>query len=153
MASVELLLPCDVGDYTDFYASIHHATNVGRMFRPDNPLLPNYSGDIQAWEYEPLGPFLAKNFATSISPWVVTMEALEPFRCAGDPRPDGDPQPLAYLDCTAAGAYAITLEVWLRSAKMAEPIRVSRSSFTSMFWTLAQMLAHHTSHGCPARPT
>jgi len=235
MASVELLLPCDIGDYTDFYASIHHATNVGRMFRPDNPLLPNHkwlpvgyhgrassvvvSGtpvrrpwgqmvespagppvyapsrrldyelelgsflgpgnamgepipvaearnhlagvcllndwsarDIQAWEYQPLGPFLAKNFATSISPWVVTMEAIEPFRCAGDPRPDGDPQPLPYLNCAATGAYAITLEVWLRSAKMAEPIRVSRSSFASMYWTLAQMLAHHTSNGCPVRP-
>ena len=235
MASAELLLPCDIPDYTDFYASIHHATNVGRMFRPDNPLLANYqwlpvayhgrassvvvsgtgvrrpwgqiaespSGppvyapsrrldyeleigaflgpgnaigepipineardhlagvcllndwsarDIQAWEYQPLGPFLAKNFATSISPWVITMEALEPFRCEAEPRPQIDPQPLPHLSGGAAGAYAITLEAWLRSARMADPVRLSRSNFASMYWTLAQMLAHHTSNGCPIRP-
>jgi len=234
MASVELLLPCEIGDYTDFYASLHHATNVGRMFRPDHPLLPNYkwvpvgyhgrsssvvvSGtpvrrpwgqtveypvgppvyapsrrldyemelgsflgpgnrmgepipvaeagdhlfgvcllndwsarDTQAWEYQPLGPFLAKNFATSISPWVVTMDALEPYRCEVEARVEGDPPPLPYL-MSGAGAYAITLEVWLRSAKMAEPVRVSRGNFASMYWTLAQMLTHHTSNGCPIRP-
>jgi len=234
MSEVELLLPCEIGDYTDFYASIHHATNVGSMFRPDNPLLPNYkwlpvgyhgrassivvsgtavrrpwgqttehpggppsftpsrrldyelevgaflghgnamgepipisqSGDhlfgvcllndwsardIQTWEYQPLGPFLAKNFATSISPWVVTMEALEPFRRAPEPRPESDPQPLPHLR-TEAGAYDITLEVWLRSARMAEPIRVSRSHFASLYWTLSQMVAHHASNGCPLRP-
>jgi len=107
--------------------------------------------DIPAWEYQPLGPFLAKNFATSISPWVVTMDALKPYRCEVEARAEGDPQPLPYLS-GGAGAYAITLEVWLRSAKMAEPARVSRSSFASMYWTLAQMLAHHTSNGCPIRP-
>jgi fumarylacetoacetase len=235
MREVELLLPCEIGDYTDFYASIHHATNVGSMFRPDNPLLPNYkwlpvgyhgrassivvSGtdvrrpwgqtaehpggppvfaptgrldyelelgaflgpgnvqsepippaqasshlfgvcllndwsarDIQTWEYQPLGPFLAKNFATSISPWVVTMEALEPFRCPPDPRPPGDPQPLPHLRTEADGAYSITLEVWLRSARMAGPMRVSRSHFASLYWTLSQMVAHHASNGCPLRP-
>ncbi len=235
MAGVELLLPCEIGDYTDFYASIHHATNVGSMFRPDNPLLPNYkwlpvgyhsrassivvsgtdvrrpwgqtadhpggpptfapsrrldyelevgaflgpgnpmgepirpaqaadhlfgvcllndwSGrDIQTWEYQPLGPFLAKNFATSISPWVVTMEALEPFRRAPEPRPPSDPQPLPHLHTESASAYDITLEVWLRSARMAAPMRVSRSRFASLYWTLSQMVAHHTSNGCPLKP-
>jgi fumarylacetoacetase len=235
IADAELLLPCAIGDYTDFYASIHHATNVGRMFRPDNPLLPNYkwvpvgyhgrassvvvSGtpvrrpcgqiaenpagppvfgpslrldyelelgaflgpgnalgdpipigeaanhlvgvcllndwsarDIQAWEYQPLGPFLAKNFATSISPWVVTAEALEPFHCAPEPRPESDPQPLPHLAGGSDDAYGITLEVWLRSQRMQEPVRVSRSQFSSMYWTLAQMVAHHTSNGCPIRP-
>jgi fumarylacetoacetase len=233
-ADVELLLPCSVGDYTDFYASIHHARNVGSMFRPDNPLLPNYkwlpvayhgrassivvSGtpvvrpwgqiaespagppvfaptrrldyelelggflgpastigspipiakardhivgvcllndwsarDIQAWEYQPLGPFLAKNFATSISPWVVTTEALEPFRCEPMPRPENDPAPLPHLQLAGPEAYGITLEVWLRSVKMPGPVRVSRGSFSSMYWTLSQMLAHHTSNGCPIR--
>ncbi len=232
-SGVELLLPCPIGDYTDFYASIHHATNVGRLFRPDNPLFPNYkwvpiayhgrsssivvSGtavrrpcgqvvetpgappayrpsraldyelevgaflgpgsamgepipiaeaeehlfgvcllndwsarDIQTWEYQPLGPFLAKNFATSISPWVVTREALAPFRCAVPPRPAGDPQPLPHLR-TDGGAYRITLEVWLRSAKMQEPQLVSQSDFSSLYWTLGQMIAHHTSSGCPLR--
>jgi fumarylacetoacetase len=235
MAELELLLPCEIGDYTDFYASIDHATNVGSMFRPDNPLLPNYkwlpvgyhgrassivvSGtdvrrpwgqtteqpagppkfapsrrldyelevgaflgpgnamgepipigqagdhvfgvcllndwsarDIQTWEYQPLGPFLAKSFATSISPWVVTMEALEPFRWAPPARPPSDPQPLPHLRGAADGAYGITLEVWLRSALMAEPVRLSRSRFASLYWTLPQMVAHHTSNGCPLRP-
>jgi fumarylacetoacetase len=233
VSDVELLLPCRIGDYTDFYASVHHATNVGRMFRPDNPLLPNYkwmpvayhgrsssivvsgtpvrrprgqlaanpSGppvygpskrldyelevgaflgpgsvmgelipiaqaedhlfgvcllndwsarDIQTWEYQPLGPFLAKNFATSISPWVVTREALEPFRCAVAERPPGDPEPLPHLR-VATGAYRITLEVWLRSANMREPMRVSRSEFSTLYWTFGQMIAHHTSNGCPIR--
>jgi fumarylacetoacetase len=235
MAEVELLLPCEIGDYTDFYASIHHATNAGSMFRPDNPLLPNYkwlpvgyhgrassivlSGtkvrrpwgqtaenpagppsfapsrrldyelevgaflgpgnamgepipaaragehlfgvcllndwsarDIQTWEYQPLGPFLAKSFATSISPWVVTMEALEPFRRAPEPRPPSDPQPLPHLRTEPNGAYDITLEVWLRSARMAEPVRVSRSQFANLYWTLSQMVAHHASNGCLLRP-
>jgi fumarylacetoacetase len=235
IAQVELLLPCAIGDYTDFYASIHHATNVGSMFRPDNPLLPNYkwlpvgyhgrassvvlSGtpvrrphgqiseapagppiyaptrrldyelelgafagpgnrlgepipiaraadhlvgvcllndwsarDIQTWEYQPLGPFLAKSFATSISPWVVTMDALEPFRCAPDPRAPSDPQPLPHLAGGAEDAYAITLEVWLRTARMDVPVRLSRTNFAVMYWTLAQMVAHQTSNGCNLRP-
>jgi fumarylacetoacetase len=235
MAEAELLLPCPIGDYTDFYASIHHATNVGSMFRPDNPLLPNYkwlpvayhgrassivvSGtpvqgpwgqiaenpagppsfgpsrrldyelelgaflgpgnalgapipiaeaadhivgvcllndwsarDIQTWEYQPLGPFLAKNFATSISPFIITAEALEPFRCPADPRPEGDPQPLPHLRGGDADASSITLEVWIRTARMTEHVRISRGNFRSMYWTLAQMVAHHTSNGCNIRP-
>jgi fumarylacetoacetase len=234
MSEAELLLPCAIGDYTDFYASIHHASNVGSLFRPDNPLLPNYkwvpiayhgrassivasgspiqrpwgqiaanpSGppefaptarldyelelgafigpgnrrgepipiakaedhvfgvcllndwsarDIQSWEYQPLGPFLSKNFATTVSPWVVTLEALEPFRRASLPRPESDPQPLPYLRETRPGAFAITLEVWLRSPRMAHPVLVSRSDFSSLYWTLAQMVAHHSSGGCPLR--
>ena len=235
LTEAELLLPCEIGDYTDFYASIHHATNVGSMFRPDNPLLPNYkwlpvgyhgrassivvsgtpirrpSGqasanptgpptfgpsrrldyelelgaflgpgnplgqpippadagdhivgvcllndwsarDIQAWEYQPLGPFLAKNFATSISPWIVTSEALEPFRCPPDPRPAGDPAPLPHLQCGPIDAFAITLEVWFRTAAMPAPVRISHSRFASLYWTLAQMVAHHASNGCNIRP-
>jgi fumarylacetoacetase len=235
LAEVDLLLPCNIPDYTDFYASIHHATNVGLLFRPDHPLLPNYkwipiayhgrassvvvSGtpvprpcgqivlepgappvyepcrqldyevelgaflgpgnalgepvpiaqaeeqvvgvcllndwsarDIQAWESQPLGPFLSKNFATSISPWVVTLEALEPFRCPAPPRPAGDPAPLPYLAASGDTAFRITLEVWLRSARMAEPVRVSQGDFSTMYWTLAQMVAHHTCNGCPIRP-
>jgi fumarylacetoacetase len=234
LADVQLLLPCEIGDYTDFYASLHHAINVGRMFRPDNPLLPNYkwvpvgyhgrassvvaggtkvrrpwgqvadtpvgppryaptgrldyelelaafigqgnalgepipiaqawehvfgvcllndwsARDIQAWEYQPLGPFLGKSFATSISPWIVTTEALEPFRCAPDPRAPSDPQPLTYLQGSPADALAITLEVWLRSARMMTPVMVSRSAFAGMYWTLPQMVAHHTCNGCPLR--
>lgn len=223
----EMLLPADIGDYTDFYASIDHATNVGRMFRPDNPLMPNYrhlpvayhgrsssivvSGtairrpcgqlgegrfgpskeldyeielgallgpgnqagepipiteaeehiggvclvndwsarDIQGWEYQPLGPFLAKNFATSISPWMITMDALEPFRVAA---PEPQIPVLPYLQSEGPGAFDITLEVWLRSSSMAEPVRISRGSFETMYWTLAQMVAHHSSNGCPLRP-
>jgi fumarylacetoacetase len=231
LATARLLLPCPIGDYTDFYASIHHATNVGSMFRPGNPLLPNYqwlpvgyhgrassivpSGtpirrpwgqttespagppaygpsrrldyelevgaflgpgnalgqpipiaeagdhivgvcllndwsarDIQTWEYQPLGPFLAKSFATSISPWVVTAEALEPFRRAPEPHPET----LPHLQSPTDDAYAITLEVWLRSAHMPGPMRVSRGNFASMYWTLSQMVAHHTSNGCNLRP-
>lgn len=222
----EMLLPTQIGDYTDFYASIHHATNVGRMFRPDNPLLPNYkhvpiayhgrassivvSGmpvrrplgqlgegrfgpsqeldyelelaaflgpgnvlgapipiaeaeqhmagvcllndwsarDIQRWEYQPLGPFLAKNFATSISPWLVTLEALEPFRAPATPH---DVPILPYLHGAANSALDITLEVSLKTARLTEPFLVSRSSFKDMYWTLAQMVAHHTSNGCPLR--
>jgi fumarylacetoacetase len=231
IAEADLLLPCEIGDYSDFYASIHHATNVGSMFRPENPLLPNYkwlpvgyhgrassivvsgtpirrpSGqtaanpagppvfgpsrrldyelelgaflgpgnplgqpippaeaadhivgicllndwsarDIQTWEYQPLGPFLAKSFATSISPWIVTQEALEPFRR----EPETDPHPLPHLQCGPNQAFAITLEVWLRTAAMQEPVRLSRSHFASLYWTLAQMVAHHTSNGCNLRP-
>ena len=230
-----MLLPCAIGDYTDFYASIDHATNIGRMLRPDNPLMPNYkwlpvgyhgrassivvsetevrrpcgqtvestgaapafgpsrrldyelelgawlgpgnpmghaipaaeaeqhlfgvcllndwsARDIQAWEYQPLGPFLAKNFATTISPWVVTMEALEPFRRNPPPRAEGDPEVLPYLRTPGRDAYSITLEVWLRTARMHEAIRISRSNFASMYWTLAQMVTHHASNGCPLRP-
>ena len=243
LASTEPLLPTRVGDYTDFYASVHHATNVGSMFRPppDSPLLPNYkwvpigyhgrasslvpSGsavrrpngqtkeesadaptvgpsrrldyelevgavvatgnalglpialgaaeshlaglclvndwsarDIQAWEYQPLGPFLAKNFATTVSPWIVTLDALAPFRAAAFARPNGDPAPLPYLheaENERAGGFDITLEVRIASARMRaehiEPMRVSLGSFTSMYWTVAQLLAHHTSNGCRMR--
>ncbi len=241
-ASAEMLLPADIGDYTDFYASIEHATNVGSMFRPDNPLLPNYkwvpigyhgrassivvSGadvrrphgqtrdgsdgspvfgpskrldyeleigafvatgnalgsaipldeaerhvfglclvndwsarDVQAWEYQPLGPFLAKNFATTISPWIVTLDALEPFRAPARLRDDSDPQPLPYLaseENRLRGAFAITLEVSLQTQRMRElgiePYRVSVGSFNEMYWTLAQLVTHHASGGCNLRP-
>jgi fumarylacetoacetase len=237
-----MLLPADVGDYSDFYASVFHATNVGSMFRPENPLLPNYkwvpigyhgrassvvpSGtairrpagqarppgadqprfgpsrqldyelelgawiagenplgetvplataegrifgvtllndwsarDLQSWEYQPLGPFLAKSFATSVSPWVVTLEALAPFRVPAYERPAGDPAPLPYLDDPgdrSAGGIAITLEVGLRTARMrAEalpPARVSRTDFQQMYWTLGQLVTHHASNGCNLRP-
>jgi fumarylacetoacetase len=242
MAEAELLLPAVVGDYTDFYASVYHATNVGSMFRPDNPLLPNYkwvpigyhgrassivpSGanvrrpggqlkdpkaeapqfgptraldyemevgcfvgrgnalgqpvpigqaeehlfglclvndwsarDIQTWEYQPLGPFLAKNFATTISPWVVTFEALEPFRIPAFERPRGDPGPLPYLDSSAnrkRGGIDVNLEVALLTAGMRDaglpPYRVSRSRMGDLYWTLAQMFTHHTSNGCNLLP-
>jgi fumarylacetoacetase len=242
MAECELLLPAEIGDYSDFYASVHHATNVGSMFRPDNPLLPNYkwvpigyhgrsssivpSGtpvrrprgqlkdpdaeapvfaasraldyememgcfvgrgnslgvavpleqaeqhlfglclvndwsarDIQTWEYQPLGPFLAKNFATTISPWVVTLEALAPFRTRAYERPSGDPAPLPYLDSASnkdRGGIDATVEVYIRTARMRSAglpeQRVSRSSMTDLYWTVAQMFAHHTSNGCNARP-
>ena len=241
-ADAEMFLPARIGNYTDFYASVHHATRVGGMFRPNEPLLPNYkwvpigyhgrassivpSGrdvprpagqtrgsdasvptfgpsrridyecevgvfvgqgnplgepvpierekehlfgiclvndwsarDIQAWEYQPLGPFLAKSFATTVSPWVVTMEALEPFRVPLMPRAAADPQPLPYLDHPRdreCGGLAVTLEVWLRSARMRdagmEPFRLSRASATDLYWTFAQMLTHHTSNGCNLLP-
>jgi fumarylacetoacetase len=234
VADADLLLPCPAGDYSDFYASIHHATNVGRMFRPDNPLMPNYkwlpvgyhgrasslvaSGtpvrrplgqiaekpggppvyaptrrldyeleigaylgpgnalgqaipidraedhvaglcllndwsarDIQAWEYQPLGPFLAKSFATSLSPWLVTLDALEPFRRPLEPRPAGDPEPLPHL-AGGQSTFDIALEVWLRSSGMAEPVRISRGTFLTMYWSLAQMVAHQSSNGCNIRP-
>lgn len=240
MNALELGLPCEIGDYTDFYTGIHHATTVGTLFRPDNPLLPNYkwvpigyhgrassvgasgqrfhrplgqtmppgattpsfgpsqrvdyelevatwigkgnaSGapigieqaeahifgigllndwsarDVQAWEYQPLGPFLSKSFATTVSPWMVTMEALAPFRAAFT-RPDGDPQPLPYLDSPAnrsSGAIAVTLEVWLQTAAMREAglsgQRLSNSSLQDAYWTLAQMATHHTVNGCNLR--
>jgi fumarylacetoacetase len=241
MDRAELLSPATIGDYTDFYASIYHATNVGKLFRPDNPLLPNYkyvpiayhgrassvviSGtpvvrpwgqvkgtsdhptfrpterldyemeiggfvglpnmlgnpipievaeqhlfgfclvndwsarDIQAWEYQPLGPFLAKSFATTVSPWVVTQEALAPFRCPAFARPPSDPQPLPHLFSHAnqtEGGYDITVETFLRSADMRrrglEPVRLSRSSLRQMYWTMAQMVTHQTSNGCNVRP-
>ena len=239
---VRLLLPAAIGDYTDFYASIHHARNVGSMFRPDAPLLPNYkwvpigyhgrassvvpSGtpvrrpagqtraadaarpgfgpsrqldyelelgawvagsnplgtpvpmeraesrlfgvsllndwsarDLQAWEYQPLGPFLAKDFATTVAPWVVTMEALAPFRVPAAPRPADDPAPLPHLDSAwnrASGGVALGLEVAIASARMRErglaPLTLGRAGFDGMYWTLAQLLAHHASNGCELRP-
>lgn len=242
MLEAELHLPANIGDYTDFYASIFHAINVGKLFRPDKPLLPNYkyvpiayhgrassivpSGtlikrpwgqskqpqatkpkfesarwldyemevgcfvgvgnqlgypigidnaedhifgyclvndwsarDIQAWEYQPLGPFLAKSFATTLSPWVVTQEALAPFRCPALSRPAGDPDPLPYLSTSQnknLGGLDLTVEVWIRSAQMhdqkMDPVRLSQASFKQMYWTWAQMLAHHTSNGCNLRP-
>ncbi len=238
----KLHLPFAVGDYTDFYTGIHHATNVGKQFRPDNPLLPNYkyvpigyhgrassirpsggdvrrpqgqrkgpdgdtpvfgpsqrldyelemgvwtSGsnelgsdikiadaathiaglcllndwsarDLQAWEYQPLGPFLAKNFHSTVSPWVVTSAALAPFRIAQPPRPEGDPAPLPYLldaEDQAHGAYAIKMEVRLLTAKMRDagqpPERLSRGPMTAMYWTAAQLVAHHTVNGCNLQP-
>ncbi len=239
---VEMLLPAEIGDYSDFYASIEHATNVGSMFRPDNPLLPNYkwvpigyhgrassivpsgtairrpSGqrkapdaevptfgpsrqldyelevgawigrgnplgepigieqaedhlfglsllddwsarDLQAWEYQPLGPFLGKSFATTVSPWVVTIEALAPFRVPAASRPEGDPAPLPYLDSEtnrAEGAFSIALFVHLQSQAMREqnlpPLRVSHSDIRSLYWTFPQMVTHHASNGCNLRP-
>ncbi|MGA9640823.1 MAG: fumarylacetoacetase [Terriglobales bacterium] len=240
-ADVELLLPATVGDYTDFYASIFHATNVGKLFRPDSPLLPNYkyipigyhgrasslvasgaavrrpSGqtregnadpkfaptraldyelevgffvsagnrlgepvpihhsaehifgicllndwsarDVQAWEYQPLGPFLSKSFSTSLSPWVVTMEALAPFRAPAFARPEGDPAPLPYLLDAADqehGGLNLTLEVSLLTARMREAglaaAPLSRSNFRDLYWTIAQMLTHHASNGCNLLP-
>jgi fumarylacetoacetase len=231
--AVELLLPCEIGDYTDFYSSHEHATNVGIMFRGrENALMPNWlhlpvayhgrassvvvSGtpikrpwgqtkaddapaptfgasrlldfeletgffvgpgselgrpvpiaqavdhifglvlvndwsarDIQKWEYQPLGPFLAKNFATTISPWVVTLEALEPFRCPG---PAQEPQPLPYLQSNGPWAYDIHLEVGLQSLQMAQPQVISRSNFRYLYWNMLQQLAHHTVTGCNLRP-
>jgi fumarylacetoacetase len=242
MGEAELLLPVAVGDYTDFYASVHHAINVGSMFRPDNPLLPNYkwvpigyhgrasslvpsgtpvvrpSGqlmdpksdapafgpsraldyemevgfvvgrgnalgapvpiaeaashlfglclvndwsarDIQSWEYQPLGPFLSKSFATTVSPWIVTLEALEPFRVPAAARPAGDPSPLPYLADAgdqARGAFGLTVEVWLGSSRMRAqriaPVRLSHGHAAELYWTPAQMLAHHTSNGCNLQP-
>jgi fumarylacetoacetase len=112
-------------------------------------LLNDWSArDIQRWEYQPLGPFLAKNFATSVSPWMITWEALEPFRVLP---PEHEVPVLPYLQTATAGAFDIYLEVWLRSARMPEPILVGRPSFRDMYWTFPQMIAHHTSNGCPLR--
>ncbi len=237
-----LELPAAVGDYTDFFAGIHHATNAGKLFRPDNPLLPNYkyvpigyhgrassiraSGasvrrpngqrkpvadsvpsfgsarnldyelelgvwigpgnglgtpisiaeaashiagfcllndwsarDIQAWEYQPLGPFLGKSFLTTVSPWVITPEALAPFRAAQAPRPDGDPAPLPYLfdaHDQAAGALDIELEVLLLTPVLQQrglpPQRLSVGSARHLYWTVAQLVAHHTGGGCNLQP-
>jgi len=241
-ARAELTVPCRIGDYTDFYTGIHHATTIGKLFRPDQPLMPNYkwvpigyhgrassigvSGqvfkrpqgqtkapdaadpsfgpskrldyelelgffigrgnalgepiaigeaeehlfgvtllndwsarDLQAWEYQPLGPFLSKNFASTLSPWIVTMEALAPFRARFE-RPAGDPQPLAYLDAPSnreSGALDITLEVLLQTAKMRAageaPTRLTRGNTTeAAYWTAAQLVAHHTVNGCNLQP-
>jgi fumarylacetoacetase len=242
MATATMRKPAAIGDYTDFYASIDHATNVGRIFRPENPLLPNYkyvpigyhgrassivvSGapvkrptgqfvavtgaaphfapsrrldyeievgffaglgnplgttiaiedasshlfgvclvndwsarDIQAWEYQPLGPFLAKSFATTISPWIVTMEALAPFRVPAAVRPLQDPPPLPYLDSEEdqqEGAIDLALEVYLRSASMRDSamdaIRLSRANLRALYWTPAQLFTHHASNGCNLAP-
>jgi len=236
-ADAEMALPCTIGDYTDFYTGIHHATTVGKLFRPDNPLLPNYkwvpigyhgrgsslvpSGtpfrrplgqtkgpddaapsfgpckrldyeleigafvgggnalgepipidraedhlfglvllndwsarDVQAWEYQPLGPFLSKNFGSTLSPWIVTAEALAPFRVPFV-RDAADPQPLPYLDSAAnrdSGALDITLEVWLQTAAMRDAglphQRLMASNFRDSYWTLAQLITHHASNGC-----
>lgn len=240
-AVAEYAVPARIGDYTDFYTSLHHATNIGRLFRPDSPLLPNYkwvpigyhgrvssigvsgqsfarprgqlkvagaespvlapsqrmdielelgvfigpgnpSGvpitigdaedhvfgvcllndwsarDIQSWEYQPLGPFLSKNFATTISPWIVTLEALAPYRVpfARDP---ADPQPLPYLDGPAnreGGGFDIQLQVGLRSAAMRAAgmadAQICRTSYRHAYWTMAQMVAHHTVNGCNLQP-
>jgi fumarylacetoacetase len=240
-SDAEYTVPARIGDYTDFYTSIHHATSVGRLFRPDNPLLPNYkwvpigyhgrastigvSGqtfarprgqmrgptdaepsfgpckrldyelevgifvgpgndqgepipadqaeshvfgmcllndwsarDVQAWEYQPLGPFLSKNFATTISPWIVTLEALAPYRAAWQ-RDAADPQPLPYLDYAdlrANGGLDIELEVLLETATMRRegqaPVRLSQSNFRHSYWTIAQLMAHHTVNGCALNP-
>ncbi len=241
-ADVTMRLPARIGDYTDFYSSIFHATNVGMMLRPDNPLMPNYkhipiayhgrassivpSGepckrpvgqtkgpdadapsfgpsmafdyeteigffvgpgnplgqpvsigeaedhifglcilndwsarDIQAWEYQPLGPFLAKSFASHISPWVVTLEALAPFRCGAYDRPDGDPSPLPYLSSPAneeSGGFDVQIEVSLASQQMrndgAAPEVLAVTNMQHLYWTIFQMLTHHTSNGCNLRP-
>jgi fumarylacetoacetase len=241
-ADCTMHLPAVIGDYTDFYVGIHHATNVGKLFRPDSPLLPNYkyvpigyhgrassirpsgvpvkrpvgqrkppdadepifgptarldyelelgvwigqgnalgeaisienaaqhiSGfcllndwsarDFQAWEYVPLGPFLAKNFQSTISPWVVTAEAMAPFRIAQPPRPKGDPQPLPYLWSKAdqaGGALSVELEAHIASARMrAEgltPHRLSRGQASNMYWTVQQIVTHHASNGCNLNP-
>ncbi|WP_026565304.1 fumarylacetoacetase [Bacillus sp. UNC41MFS5] len=231
--NVTMLLPAEIGDYTDFYASKEHATNVGTMFRSkDNALMPNWthlpvgyhgrassivpSGtsvrrplgqrkpkdseypafgpctqldfeleigwfigpgntlgepipvhqaedhvfglvlvndwsarDIQAWEYQPLGPFLAKNFATSISPWVVPLEALEPFRTAG---PKQDPEPFPYLQQGKNGSFNINLEVYLTPENTEKDTRITKTNFNYMYWSIAQQVAHHTITGCNIRP-
>ena len=241
-ADVEMLNPARVGNFTDFFASVYHAANVGSLFRPDQPLQPNYkhvpiayhgrassvsvSGspcrrplgqrrpagaenpafgpsdrldfelevgvfvsagnplgrpiplseapahvfglcllndwsarDIQAWEYQPLGPFLAKSFMTTVSPWVVTLDALAPFRVPALVRPDGDPDPLPYLSNAtdqASGSFDIALEVLISSAAMraagSEPKLLTRSNLRHLYWTIFQMLAHHTSNGCNIEP-
>jgi fumarylacetoacetase len=239
-AECELGLPCRITDYTDFYVGIHHATAVGKLFRPDNPLLPNYkwvpigyhgrassivphgtairrpkgqtagaeqpgfgpsqrldlelelgflvgrgnalgapipigeaeehlfgvtlfndwsARDIQAWEYQPLGPFLGKNFGSTISPWIVTMEALAPFR-APFARQAPDPQPLPYLDDSEnreRGNLDIQLEVLLQTSAMRAaglaPVAISRSnSAQAAYWTPAQLVSHHTVNGCNLQP-
>ena len=240
MRDAAMQLPAQIGDYTDFYASIHHATRVGRLFRPDNPLLPNYkyvpigyhgrassivvSGsqirrprgqtkppsaaepvfgparsldyelevgifvgpgnplgepipiaeaeehifglclvndwsarDIQSWEYQPLGPFLAKSFGTTISPWIVPMEALAPYRVPAAEHTMGEPAPMPYLSSTfpARDGFDLTLEVYLQSAHMretgAEPMLLSRGNLRDLYWSIGQLLTHHASNGCNLR--
>lgn len=240
-SEAEYTLPARIGDYTDFYTSVHHATNIGKQFRPDSPLLPNYkwvpigyhgrsssiivSGqgfkrpkgqvkapdadapqvkpsarmdielemgvfvgqgnelgdsipigqaeshifglvlfndwsarDIQPWEYQPLGPFLAKNFASTISPWIVTMEALAPYRAAFS-HPEGDPQPLPYLSSpenSKSGGLDIQLEALIQTPKMreakADAARISLTNYRHAYWTAAQMVTHHTVNGCNLQP-
>lgn len=240
-ADVEYTTPARIGDYTDFYISLNHATNVGKQFRPDNPLLPNYkwvpigyhgrasslgveqqfarpvgqtrpaaegeapqfgpcqrldyelelgifvgtgntqgdritldkaddhvfglcvlndwsARDIQAWEYQPLGPFLAKNFASTISPWIVTFEALEPFRTAFT-RAASEPQPMPYLSSDenrAAGAFDVQLEVLIttQASRTAQhpPAHLSASNFRDAYWNIAQLITHHTVNGCNLQP-
>ena len=242
MATVTLALPATIGDYTDFFASIFHATNTGSMFRPDSPLFPNFqyvpiayhgrassiviSGtpvrrphgqakgpndatprfgpsrnldyecelgffigpgnplgtpvpikdagerifgfcllndwsarDIQGWEYQPLGPFLGKSFATTISPWIVTTEALAPFRLPAFERPAGNPPPMAHLQDgadAASGGLDIAVEVLIETARMrqegAAPVRLSLGNARDVYWTVAQMVAHHSSNGCNLKP-
>jgi fumarylacetoacetase len=242
-AVVAMDVPCRIGDYTDFYAGIFHATNVGKLFRPHNPLMPNYkwlpiayhgrsssivisgtpihhpsgqtkspdsdspkfglsgqldfelelglyigSGnelgepipieraeenifglcllndwsarDIQSWEYQPLGPFLAKNFATTVSPWIVTLEALAPFRCPPFERAEGDPKPMPHLHLSDEDGenkgIDISLEVALSTHEMREhslePYIICRGSSRDLYWTISQLVAHHTSNGCNLRP-
>src|ERR1035437_2192458 len=239
-SAATMQLPARIGDYTDFYASIHHATRVGKLFRPDNPLLPNYkylpigyhgrassivlSGseivrpcgqikvsagapifgptqsldyelevglfvgpgnplgqpipiaeaeqhlfglclvndwsarDIQSWEYQPLGPFLAKSFATTISPWIMPMEALAPYRVPVAERSAGDPAPLAYLSSPSSSRDGIDLrlEAFLESAQMrrerVEPMLLGKSNLRDLYWSIAQLLTHHASNGCNLRP-
>jgi fumarylacetoacetase len=239
-SDAEMQVPARIGDYTDFYASIHHATRVGKLFRPDNPLLPNYkyvpigyhgrassivvsgsevrrpSGqtkpaeaaepafgptrsldyelevgvfigpgnelgrpiaidgaeqhifglclvndwsarDMQSWEYQPLGPFLAKNFATTISPWIVPLQALAPYRVAVAERAEGDPAPLPYLaSSNAQSGFDVTLEVFIASRAMRErsmaPMRVSKGNLRDLYWSVSQLVTHHASNGCNLRP-
>ena len=232
ITDVEMLMPVEIGDYTDFYSSKEHATNVGIMFRgKENALLPNWlhlpvayhgrassvviSGtdiihplgqfkpadkdipefgkskemdfelevgfligersklgepisvneankyifgmvlvndwsarDIQRWEYVPLGPFLAKNFATSVSPWIVTLDALEPFKTEG---PNQNPEPLSYLKTNGNPSYDIKLEVYIKTQKLSEPYLISKSNFKYLYWNIFQQLAHHTVNGCNIR--
>jgi fumarylacetoacetase len=242
MRDCEMGLPCAIGDYTDFYASVHHARNVGALFRPDSPLMPNYkhvpigyhgrassivvsgtpirrpSGqskdpdaaapsfgpsraldyelevgffigdgnalgqpvplgnaeshifglclmndwsarDIQSWEYQPLGPFLSKNFGTTISPWLVSIDALAPFRTAAAPRSEDDPEVLPYLkskENVERGGMDIALDIFLCSRKMREagiePVRLGASNLRELYWTPGQLVTHHTSTGCNLRP-
>ena len=238
MKRAELFLPVAIGDYSDFFTGIHHASGMGRMLRPDNPLLPNYkwlpigyhgrgssivvSGtpvvrplgqtkgpdqpapafgpsrrldyevelgfvvgpgnalgksipvekaadhlfgvvllndwsarDLQAWEYQPLGPFLAKSFATTISPWIVTLDALEPYRCPAFARAADDPRPLPYLfskEDQEQGGLDVTLEMSLRAARTRVEVKLSRASFRDSYWTPAQMVAQQSSNGCNLQP-
>jgi fumarylacetoacetase len=234
-----MLLPCEIGDFSDFFSSIHHATNAGRSLRPDNPLAPNFkyipvayhsrassvvpdgtpvrrphgqikpgsaeapvqsacraldcevelgfyigagnalgtsipidaaedrifgfsllndwsARDIQGWESTPLGPFLGKSFATTVSPWIVTLAAMEPFRCADYPRASGDPAPLPYLTAKKEGGFDIAIEALISTPKQREaggaPMRFALCNARNGYWTVAQMVTHHTVNGCNLRP-